>query len=127
MQNRSRSRKPSDTSSVNTVTAASPQPPSLRRTSMAMPPPTAASSKRSYSGISVSTTMPSMSRTGASGNFLSRMWGAAKGEKFSGLVESRSDGMPHQGQSAFKRLVLVHSRSNLPGAGRGGYDASLQV
>ncbi|KAJ7499405.1 hypothetical protein FB451DRAFT_37277 [Mycena latifolia] len=131
MQNRSR--KPSDTSSVNTVTAASPRP-SLRRTTVALPPLTAASSKRSSvatSGISVSATMPTISRTPASGSFLSRMWGAAKGEKFSGLVESRSDGMPsHQPQSAFRRLVLVHSRSNLPGAGRGGsavVDASLQV
>jgi hypothetical protein len=82
------------------------------------------------SGISVSATMPSITRPGTSGSFLSRMWGAAKGEKLSGLVESRSDGMPSlHGPNAFKRLVLVHSRSNLPGAGRGGPapDASLQV
>ncbi|KAJ7638390.1 hypothetical protein FB45DRAFT_902694 [Roridomyces roridus] len=125
-----RSRKPSDTASVSTLTGASPQS-SLRRTSMAMPH--MATSKRSSataSSISVSATMPSIGRTGASGGFLSRMWGAARGEKPSGLAESQSDGMPsHHGQSAFKRLVLVHSRSHLPGVGRGApvADASLQV
>ncbi|KAJ6543895.1 hypothetical protein B0H19DRAFT_1168822 [Mycena capillaripes] len=128
MQNRSR--KPSDTSSVNTVTAASPQPSSLRRSSLAMPPLTAAPkrSAAATSGISASATMPGIARPGVSGSFLSRMWGAAKGEKLSGLVESRSDGMAsHHGQNAFKRLV--HSRSTLQGAGRGGPapDASLQV
>ncbi|KAJ6627345.1 hypothetical protein B0H10DRAFT_1941113 [Mycena sp. CBHHK59/15] len=118
-----RSRKPSDTSSVNTVTAASPQPSSLRRTSLAVPPAAASASKRSSvatSSLSVSATMPSISRSGVSGGFLSRMWGAAKGDKHSGLIESRSDGLhSHQGQSAFKRLVLVHSRSSLAGLGRG--------
>ncbi|KAJ7265894.1 hypothetical protein B0H12DRAFT_1100031 [Mycena haematopus] len=127
-----RSRKPSDTSSVNTVTAASPQPSSLRRTSIAMSPLTAALKRTSTaaSAMTVSATMPSIPRPSASGNFLSRMWGAAKGEKFSGLVESRSDGMPsHHGHSAFRRLVLVNSRSSIPGVGRGGPspDASLQV
>ncbi|KAJ6516378.1 hypothetical protein C8R45DRAFT_959937 [Mycena sanguinolenta] len=97
-----------------------------------MPPRTAASKRTSLaaSGMAVSATMPSIPRPSASGNFLSRMWGAAKGEKLSGLVESRSDGMPSQhGHSAFRRLVLVHSRSNMPGVGRGGSspDASLQV
>ncbi|KAJ6510291.1 hypothetical protein C8R47DRAFT_790924 [Mycena vitilis] len=130
---RNRSRKPSDTSSVNTVTAASPQPSGYRRTSM-VAPTLPAGPKRSIaatSGISVSATMPGIARPGAPVSFLSRMWGAAKGEKLGGLVESRSDGMPHHGhgQNAFKRLVLVHSRSNPHGAGRGGPapDASFQV
>ncbi|KAK7053912.1 PHO85 cyclin-1 [Favolaschia claudopus] len=124
-----RSRKPSDTSSVNTITALSPQPSSLRRTSA----PLAASSKRSSvaaSSITVSATMPTMTRPSGSGNFLSRMWGAAKGEKASGLVESRSEGMPSQhGHSALRRLVLVHSRPHLHGVGRGApsADASFQV
>ncbi|CAK5275848.1 unnamed protein product [Mycena citricolor] len=121
-----RSRKPSDTSSVNTVMAASPQP---RRSSMVH-----VAAKRA-SGLSVnsadlplSATMPSIPRPSASGSFLSRMWGAARGERFSGMVESRSDGLPAT-QSALKRLVLVHSRSNLAGLGRGNpiSDPSLQV
>lgn len=128
---RNRARKPSDASSINTITAASPRPAGgLRRTSITLPPLTATPLKRSSSvatsGISVSATMPSISRPGASGSFLSRMWGAAKGERL-GLVESRSDGLPaHNGQSTFRRLVSVHSRSNHPDTGRGA-DASLQV
>ncbi|KAJ7283294.1 hypothetical protein C8J57DRAFT_1462426 [Mycena rebaudengoi] len=130
MQNRSR--RPSDTSSVNTITAASPRPSSMRRTSLAMPPVTSSARRSSLAAsvLPVSATMPTLSRPGTSSGFLSRMWGAAKGEKQSGLEESRSDGMNlHQGHSAFKRLVLVHSRSTLPGAGRGvpSVDAALQV
>ncbi|KAJ3798310.1 hypothetical protein GGU11DRAFT_595299 [Lentinula aff. detonsa] len=76
-----RSRKPSDTSSICTVT----QSPSISAHSRRC------STKRSVSisvantdhvkdpGMSSSATMPSISR-GTSGNFLTRMWGAAKGQ-----------------------------------------------
>ncbi|KAF7331796.1 PHO85 cyclin-1 [Mycena kentingensis (nom. inval.)] len=125
---RSRSRKPSDTSSIATVTATSPEIAS-RRKSIAVP--AASIGKRSClapSALSVSATMPSVSRSGASSGFFSRMWGAAKGEKV-GLSESRSDGLASHGQSAFRRLVSVNSRPNLGGAGRGSLlaDPSQQV
>ncbi|KAL0949064.1 hypothetical protein HGRIS_009162 [Hohenbuehelia grisea] len=123
-----RMRKPSDTGSVSTVTG--PASPSaflakVRRVS---------GTKRSVSvshglpgadrkaSLSTSATMPSIPRTGASGGFLSRMWGAAKGHQereskpktpFADIdAEVCSQG---QGQNRFRRLVK--SRSRMLGAG----------
>ena len=137
-----RARKPSDTSSINTITAASPLPPSLL---IARPARTHRDPKRASSiSISVqgggtsnnngagggsgnggfklvpSSTMPSVTRTGVSGGFLSRMWGAATKmhdkERGGGAgVEPDIDptgggtgvyqGHGHGGQSALRRLV----------------------
>eukprot|EP00914_Ancora_sagittata_P017289 GHVO01034124.1.p1 GENE.GHVO01034124.1~~GHVO01034124.1.p1 ORF type:complete len:477 (-),score=-1.14 GHVO01034124.1:346-1776(-) len=108
-----RSRKPSDTSSVCTITQSPPMNMRSRR----------ASGKRSASisvtvtdhskdaTISSSATMPIISR-GSSGNFLSRMWGAARGQA---LDKPTPDCHPSEslGSSALRRLVLVHSRSTL--------------
>nr|GAT46156.1 cyclin [Mycena chlorophos] len=126
----SRSRKPSDTSSITTITA-SPEPSvALRRKSFAVSQTASSSGKPSHlasSSLSVSATMPSVNRAAVSSGFFSRMWGAAKGDKSGSISESRSDGLPQQ--SAFRRLVSVHSRSSLTGAGRGSLlaDPSLQV
>jgi hypothetical protein len=103
---------------------------------MASPPPTSSSvsaisslprrtSKRSQSiafnlnqsgqwGVTPSATMPSLARTGVSGGFLSRMWGAARGQPIvhdKDAVQAQYDDRHGQGQSALKRLVLAHSRS----------------
>ncbi|TFK74370.1 hypothetical protein BDN72DRAFT_789116 [Pluteus cervinus] len=112
-----RARKPSDSSSVHTITPYSPSPSaSLRfRTTRASQLEgkratsvlVADQPKDSESALTTSVTMPSIARPGVSGSFLSRMWGAAKGQ------QAASD-IP---QSALKRLVLVHSRSNLRGQG----------
>ncbi|KAF5390369.1 hypothetical protein D9757_005284 [Collybiopsis confluens] len=104
-----RSRKTSDTASICTITQSPPMAMRSRR----------ASGKRSASisvtgadhskdaTISNSATMPSISR-GTSGSFLSRMWGAAKGQALG--HDHSSDSL---GSSALRRLVLVHSRSTL--------------
>ncbi|KAF7301292.1 hypothetical protein MIND_00694200 [Mycena indigotica] len=123
-----RSRKPSDTSSIATVTGTSPEPSNFRRKSTTTQP--VLPLNKQMSSLSVSATMPSVNRSGPTSGFFSRMWGAAKGDKFAGLSESRSDGLPvYHGQSAFRRLVSGHSRSTLTGAGRGSLlaDPSLQV
>lgn len=131
-----RSRKPSDTSSVCTVTGNSPSPTSLSSFSSLQSHSRRTSAKRSASisaagnsgsewGLSSSVTLPSMARTGVSGGFLSRMWGAAKGQalgqdKSAASASDSDDSSPQngQGQSAFRRLVLAHSRSSqLRGAG----------
>ncbi|KAJ3738890.1 hypothetical protein DFH05DRAFT_1408020 [Lentinula detonsa] len=57
--------------------------------------------------------MPSISR-GTSGNFLTRMWGAAKGQTWQDKTPDYSEHTEGQGSSTFRRLVLVHSRSGLP-------------
>ncbi|KAJ4491738.1 hypothetical protein C8R41DRAFT_833907 [Lentinula lateritia] len=101
-----RSRKPSDASSICTVTqsplisaAHSRRCSNKRSVSISV----AGTDHVKDSGISSSATMPIISR-GTSGNFLARMWGAAKGQ-------------------AFRRLVLVHSRSGLSrGASSSGVD-----
>ncbi|KAL0566410.1 PHO85 cyclin-1 [Marasmius crinis-equi] len=118
-----RSRKPSDASSVCTVTATSPTTSSsLSSLSSHSRRP---SSKRSASisvsnlgntrgnPLSSSATMPSIPRTGLSGNFLSRMWGAAKAQ--AGMHDKTASDIDPESQlpSAFKRLVLVPSRSAL--------------
>ncbi|KAG6856362.1 hypothetical protein H0H87_005272 [Tephrocybe sp. NHM501043] len=124
-----RARKPSDTSSVHTITAGPSSP-------VPMPPPInprmahlqrEANFKRSSSvtfsstlppneshRISSSSTMPSIPKAGLSGGFLSRMWGAATKihDKERGAdeepVEPVGDGTGiHQGHrdGAFRRLV----------------------
>ncbi|KAK0479921.1 hypothetical protein EDD18DRAFT_1206286 [Armillaria luteobubalina] len=120
----SRSRKPSDASSVRTITALSPaQSSSLSSISSLQSRRT--SGKRSVSGattiasgvkessIPTSVTMPVIARSTASGGFLSRMWGAAKGQA---LGHDKSASLDYgttysgQGPNTLKRLVLVHSR-----------------
>ncbi|KAK0448036.1 hypothetical protein EV421DRAFT_2052627 [Armillaria borealis] len=120
-----RSRKPSDTSSVRTITALSPaQSSSLSSISSLQSRRT--SGKRSVSGattiatgvkessIPTSVTMPAIARSTASGGFLSRMWGAAKGQA---LGHDKSASLDYgttysgQGPNTLKRLVLVHSRA----------------
>ncbi|KAG7096533.1 hypothetical protein E1B28_003961 [Marasmius oreades] len=117
-QLQNRSRRPSDTSSVRTVTGITP---SFDHSSTSR---TRHISKRSASivigninnlkesPLSSSSTMPSIPRTGLSGNFLSRMWGAAKAQAGchdkTGGGDSDSD---IQMSSAFRRLVLAPSRS----------------
>lgn len=148
-----RVRKPSDTSSVNTITAASPPPPSLI---IARPARTHRDPKRASSiSISVqggntassnsagggnghggfrlvpSSTMPSVTRTGVSGGFLSRMWGAAtkmhdKERGGSAGLETDIDptgggtgvyqGHGHGGQSALRRLVQSSKASRGQGS-----------
>lgn len=133
-----RTRKPSDSSSVHTITAYSPVvvPSSLRsRGPRAHQRDTKRSASASASGIddtdtdealSTSVTMPGIARTGVSGGFLSRMWGAAKGQQEKSSEQQKQQvqwaannpenqsGDQSQGQSAFRRLVLIHSRSNIP-------------
>lgn len=125
----SRARKPSDTSSVHTVTAASPAPTNPRtarlqrehnfkRSSSVTSFPSSGPPYGAGSRIPSSSTLPSMPsipRTGLSGGFLSRMWGAATTkihDKERGLaedpVEPTGDGTAtavHHGQGAFRRLV----------------------
>ncbi|KAF8883446.1 hypothetical protein BD779DRAFT_872333 [Infundibulicybe gibba] len=130
-QSQVRSRKPSDTSSVRTVTAASSPPPvtsssSLlrsRRTSRAV-----SGTKRSISAslvpasdstlsVSASTTLPTVPRAGVSGGFLSRMWGAAvKGQDVKphhvvAIVDP--DGQVNiGGTSGFRRVTRIGIRSH---------------
>lgn len=134
-----RTRKPSDTSSIHTITPYSPVavPSSLRsRGPRAQQRDNKRSTSASASSIddadtdealSTSVTMPSIARTGVSGGFLSRMWGAAKGQpekpneqqhkqpsQWAANNPECQSGDQVQGQSAFRRLVLIHSRSNNP-------------
>ncbi|KAK1220254.1 PHO85 cyclin-1 [Marasmius sp. AFHP31] len=118
-----RARKPSDASSVCTVTATSPthsssfsslsshsrRPSSKRSASIAL----SNSGKSHGNPLSSSATMPSIPRSGLSGNFLSRMWGAAKAQ--AGVQEKSTRDMDPEVQlpSALRRLVLVPSRSTL--------------
>ena len=148
-----RARKPSDTSSIKTITAASPLSPSLL---IARPARTHRDPKRASSiSISVqggdtaksngasngignggfklvpSSTMPSVTRTGVSGGFLSRMWGAAtkmhdKERGGSAALETDIDpigggtgvyqGHGHAGQSALRRLVQSSKASRGQGS-----------
>lgn len=78
-------------------------------------------------GMVASTTMPSIARAGVSGGFLSRMWGVATKAQEKGSEQGKAniappvvdivdpaEVHPHgggHGGSAFRRLVLVHSRS----------------
>ncbi|KAF9268365.1 hypothetical protein L218DRAFT_954726 [Marasmius fiardii PR-910] len=118
-QLQNRSRKPSD-ASVRTVTATSPSDVSShKRHPSAKRPATVVVGDNSNvhvkeNPLSSSATMPSIPRTGLSGNFLSRMWGAAKAqagchEKAVGSDSEADVQLP----SAFRRLVLVPSRSAL--------------
>lgn len=71
-------------------------------------------------GIASSSTMPSIPRSAsvnvtssATGNFLSRMWGAATvGRTQSGLEQNTSN-QAHSVPRSLKRLVLVHSKSTV--------------
>lgn len=100
-----RARMPSDTSSVRTITA-SLSPGSIG--SMRKPP----SGKRLVSGEPVL-------RSASSGGFLSRMWGAATGGAKDKMGTPGADAVDvvdpeaHQVTSAFKRLVMVHSRASI--------------
>ncbi|KAF5371966.1 hypothetical protein D9615_008073 [Tricholomella constricta] len=133
-----RVRKPSDTSSVHTVTAASPVPANPRtarlqreynckRSSSVTSFPSSGPPHNGGSRISSSSTMPSIPsipRTGLSGGFLSRMWGVATTkihDKERGIVEDpvdpTGDGTGvRQGQGAFRRLV---QSSRMSAASRG--------
>lgn len=137
-----RDRMPSDTSSVHTVTASSPRPtPSAPSFLTARTTRLHRESKRSSSGsflpgsasqndgirgswrdisLPSSTTLPSLPRSGVSGSFLSRMWGAATKaqDKDRGGPPSADISDPsaevtgvHQRHSTLRRLVLVHSRA----------------
>ena len=123
-KNNIRPRKPSDTSSINTVTASNSPVQSIqlrnndaRRSSSVTVPPAAAI--KSEIGMATSATMPSLSRAGIAGGFLSRMWGAATKVAMPHSVSH--DGMklgsggrdteptPEQTQNAFRRLVPSRS------------------
>ncbi|KAK7051337.1 PHO85 cyclin-1 [Paramarasmius palmivorus] len=123
-QLQNRARKPSD-SSVRTVTAPSPTNSSsfspLSSHSRRSSSKRAASISVSNAGndrenpLSSSATMPSIPRSGLSGNFLTRMWGAAKAQA-TGHGHDKSagaDGDAHL-PSALRRLVLAPSRSGIP-------------
>ncbi|KAK0455786.1 uncharacterized protein EV420DRAFT_1765425 [Desarmillaria tabescens] len=120
-----RSRKPSDASSVRTITALSPTQCSSF-SSISSLQSRRSSGKRSVSGattiatgvkessITASVTMPAITRSAGSGGFLSRMWGAAKGQA---LGHEKSASLDYdttysgQGPNTLKKLVLVHSRA----------------
>lgn len=125
-----RARKASDTSSIKSTSTITGSPtqrfPGARRSSGASQ--FKRSTSATYSGLPVSTsgnsltasaTMPSIGgvlpRQGISGGFLSRMWGAAKGSQLQPQTTSTdvvgSEPVPER--SAFRRLVLVHSRSTV--------------
>ncbi|KAK7471201.1 PHO85 cyclin-1 [Stygiomarasmius scandens] len=122
-QIRVRSRKPSDTSSVRTITAPSPV---LSSTMPSLSSHTRkCSSKRSASitastsescteapSIVTSVTMPSLPRNSVSGNFLTRMWGAAKSQAL-GQDKPTND---CNGNAGLRRLVLVQGRSDIRGS-----------
>ncbi|RDB15665.1 PHO85 cyclin-1 [Hypsizygus marmoreus] len=169
-QTQDRSRKPSDTSSVHTITASSPPPTSAStgfsisasttattlfhprtarlqreyKRSSSLSIPNTSSTEHALNRIASSETMPSISislaRTGVSGGFLSRMWGAAtaKGHRDGsdkergallddqGTVDPSGDGtgVHHgHGHGAFRRLVL----SSRIGAGQRGTTQTLDV
>jgi hypothetical protein len=135
-KNNIRPRKPSDTSSINTVMASdSPvhgawlqqQQRScgeMTKRSCSATVPSAAAAVKSESaatGMATSATMPSLSRAGIAGGFLSRMWGAATkaamphsvsqdGVKHGSGGHHDVDPTPeHAAQSAFRRLVPSRS------------------
>lgn len=120
-----RSRKHSDTSSINTVMASDSPVHNMRhrvngetKRSSSM---TVSAAARSEPGMASSVTMPSLSRAGIAGGFLSRMWGAATKAAMSnsGVQEGGKPGTgghdvnrtPEQAQSAFRRLVPSRSGS----------------
>lgn len=133
-----RARKPSDTSSVHTITAVSPplSPPSnpraarlqrdvyfKRSSSISVPFSMLQGNNSQGHRIPSSSTMPSIPRTGLSGGFLSRMWGAATTrihDKERGVVEDPVDpigdgtgiNQVHR-EGAFRRLVQA-SRTRPP-------------
>ncbi|KAG6879422.1 hypothetical protein C0992_002796 [Termitomyces sp. T32_za158] len=132
-----RARKPSDTSSVHTITAVSPPlPPSnprasrlqrdayfKRSSSISVPSSMLQGNNGQGDRIPSSSTMPSIPRTGLSGGFLSRMWGAATTrihDKERGVVEDPVDpvgdgtgiNQVHR-EGAFRRLVQA-SRTRSP-------------
>jgi PHO85 cyclin-1 len=119
------SRIPSNASSVCTVRASPP----VSSASCSAFSSAKGVSKRSLSGLGdgkgkdcvvTSSTMPSISRIGVTGSFLSRMWGAAKGQA---LGQDRSAGSIHTecavdsrtGQNALRKLVLNHTRHGSKG------------
>ncbi|KAG6916376.1 hypothetical protein DXG01_007097 [Tephrocybe rancida] len=131
-----RARKPSDTSSVHTITAGSPPAPPntsnprtarlqreshFKRSSSVSYPSTLQPNANGGHRISSSSTMPSIPRTGLSGGFLSRMWGAATKihDKERGVVDDPVDpvgdgtGIHQHRDGAFRRLVQA-SRTRPP-------------
>lgn len=123
-KNNIRPRKSSDTSSINTVTASNspvqsiqPRSNDARRSSSVTVPPAAAI--KSEIGMATSATMPSLSRAGIAGGFLSRMWGAATKAAMPHSVSHDAmklgsggrdaEPTPEQTQNAFRRLVPSRS------------------
>ncbi|KAF5364168.1 hypothetical protein D9756_000943 [Leucocoprinus leucothites] len=124
-KNSIRPRKPSDTSSINTITGSNSPVHSMRlrsnetKRSSSMTVPPAAAVAKAESGMATSATMPSLSRAGIAGGFLSRMWGAATKAAMPHSVSH--DGVrhgsgghdegptPEQAQSTFRRLVPSRS------------------
>jgi len=123
-KNNIRPRKSSDTSSINTVTASNspvqsiqPRSNDARRSSSVTVPPAAAI--KSEIGMATSATMPSLSRVGVAGGFLSRMWGAATKAAMPHSVSHDAmklgsggrdaEPTPEQTQNAFRRLVPSRS------------------
>ncbi|KAG6810462.1 hypothetical protein H0H92_011751 [Tricholoma furcatifolium] len=125
-----RARKPSDTSSVNTITASSPPAPVpaplsnsrvvrlqrdyfKRSSSVSFPSSLSFNGAHGGQRISSSSTLPSVPRSGLSGGFFSRVWGAAtkvhdRERDVEDLVEPVGDGTGvHQGhrEGTFRRLV----------------------
>lgn len=121
-----RSRKHSDTSSINTIMGSDSPVRSMRSrssgeskrsTSMTG---SVATGEKLESGMTTSATMPSLSRSSIAGGFLSRMWGAAtkaamanSGVQEGGRCMGGHDGdggrTPEQAQSALRRLVPSRS------------------
>lgn len=64
------------------------------------------------SAMAASTTLPSIPLSSSKTSFLSRMWGAATNKDIRGPVEI-ADSSNTIGGSAFRRLVLSHSRTNV--------------
>ncbi|KAJ8463448.1 hypothetical protein ONZ45_g17576 [Pleurotus djamor] len=104
-----RLRKPSDAGSVMTITET---PATTRSTrSKRASSISGLNERKSFASLTSSSTLPSL-RSGQSGGFLSRMWGAAKGQD---SKQSVGDGQPTNGhvQSTLRRLVNANSRSKL--------------
>ncbi|KAF8626907.1 hypothetical protein AX15_004636 [Amanita polypyramis BW_CC] len=141
IQQQQRTRKASDTSSINTVIASPSMSsaPSSSSTSFLLPLRGTVSQQRLFrrdskrtasisstpdasrkDGIAQSTTVPSIPRsvsvnltTSATGGFLSRMWVAATVGKAQSGLEQTSVEQSHSVPRALRRLVLVHSRSSM--------------
>jgi hypothetical protein len=106
----SRPRVPSDTSSIQTVTART-SPSSGRRVSRRI----ASGSSTVYEDNSRSNNEDSSQSRGPT-SFLSRMWGAAtsgKDKSLNGVVDIVEPEVYQGHSSALRRLVLVHSRSSM--------------